>query len=75
MLEVRCLVLQAAADDELHLFVLDVGDEGECAVRRVSVMAFAPCREVALEEGDEVFRREAVGLVREALHAAGGRWR
>ena len=36
----------------------------------VSVIAFAPCREVAFEEGDEVFRGEAVGLFGEALHAA-----
>jgi hypothetical protein len=39
-------------------------------VRGFSVMALAPCREVAFEEGDEVFRGEAEGLIEEALHAA-----
>ena len=71
MLEVRCLVIQAAADDEFHLFVLDVGDEDGVAMCGVSVIAFAPCREVAFEGGDEVFRGEAVGLVGKATHAAG----
>ena len=66
----RGLVFQAAPDDELHLFVLDVGDEDGVAMCGVSVIAFAPCREVAFEGGDEVFRGEAVGLFGEALQAA-----